>query len=204
MQTNFMNMEWDFPHNICRIEDRDNFNMFVEADKIFVSFRFDINTYKSWVVLTARTYENGEMTSTKEVLIPTPEIQLIGGVWSNHVAMRMLDGQKFVSGMLDEVFYLLKYSSEYRIHILDFPQYRKKPMDIIKVDRCFYAPFLYLIDDENEENHNIQYMDFLTENYPEAYHYALKCASFSEYLREYHDKDVEWVASNAGRKEESQ
>lgn len=186
--------EWDFPGSVVRAEDGDAFNMLVKADKVFVSFRFDLSAYKSWVVLTGRTYENGEMTSTQEVLIPTPEIQLIGGVWSNYVAMRMLDGQKFVSGILDEVYYLLKYSSEYRIHIFEFPQYRKKPLEIVKVDRCFYAPFLYLMDYENGlgEKHRIQYMDFLTRNYPEAYQYALKCTSFSNYLKEYHDKDVEW------------
>ena len=180
------NNEWYFPHNMRHINDKDN--ILVNSDKIFVSFRFDLKTYKSWVVITGRTYKNGSLTSSNELLLPTPEIQLVGGVCSNFVAMRMLKGQKFVSGALDEVYYYLKYSLEFDdLHYFGVPEERKKKIEVIKVDRCLYGPFLYLTDSDR----NIKYMDFLTENYPEACRYAIGCTSFEKYLNEYHDKDVE-------------
>lgn len=183
-------LEWDFKH-LERAAH--NNKILINSDKIFVSFRFDLNTYNSWVVLTGRTYdENGNQQSSEELLISTPKIPLIGGCWSNLVAMRMLDGQKKVSLMLDEVYYWLKYGMKYELHCNSFyvAENRKKNMEIIKVDRCIYAPFLYLTADDEVDK---VYMDFLTENYPEAYRYALKCNFFSKYLSEYHDRDVEAV-----------
>lgn len=181
------NAVWNFPHNIKVLNDKNN--TLGNSDKIFVSFRFDLKTHKSWVVLTGRKYKDGVQSSSNELLLPTPQIQLIGGVWSNFVAMRMLDGQLFVSGVLDEVYYYLKYSLEYeQLRCFNIPHNRKKKTEINKVDRCLYAPFLYLTDNDG----NIKYMDFLTKNYMDAYKFALGCTSFSKYLEEYHDKDVEW------------
>lgn len=192
-----INMDWDFTNSI----DTDN-EIFVNSDKIFVSFRFDLYTYESWVVLTGRTYDkSGKQLSSNEMLIPTPQIPLIGGCWSNSVAMRMLRGQELVSMMLDEVYYWLKYAMKFYIHynIFYYNPDRKTDIEIIKIDRCLYAPFLYLTeenvwDDENDDGDCEKiYMDFLTENYPEAYQNVQKHSSFTEYLREYHDKDVETV-----------
>ncbi len=70
-------------------------DLFTESDKIFISFRFQYKdeSYKSWIVFTGRTYDkNGTQLSSKELLVQTPRIPLMGGCWSNHTAMRISAG----------------------------------------------------------------------------------------------------------------
>lgn len=151
------------------------------AEKIFISFRFDIRTYKSWIIITGRTYDNnGDILTSDELLIETPEIPLVGGCWSNHVALRMCLGQNLVSTMLDSVYLCIKHDTS------SFYGDNRK-IEVIKVDRCLYAPLMYKLNPKNEK----EYMDVLKERYPQAYEYAIKYPIFSEYLSEYHDKDVE-------------
>lgn len=179
----------NFPEIFYRYVDTNN-DIFIKSDKIFVSFRFDHETCKSWIVLTGRTYdESGTQLSSDELLIQTPHIPLFGGCWSNYMAMCMLTGQNLVSYMLDCTYQWLKYAMKYNLYCNNFYHVndRKKDIEIIKVDRCFYGPRLSLKD----ENDNEEYMSFLSEKYPESYEQVLKYPTWDEYWENYHDKDVE-------------
>jgi hypothetical protein len=106
--------------------------------------------------------------------------------------MRMLDGQLMVSSMLDAVTNALKHI-DYVI-TLSIDKCLKLP-EIIKVDRCFYAPLLYKTDGEGNIT---EHMAYLRESHFEIYQLILKireendrgdtCKVFRE---NYHDVDVE-------------
>lgn len=163
-------------------------------DKIFVSFRFCQKTFQSEIILTGRNYnDTGCVIFSKEMKFIAPAIPLIGGVWSNHVAMRMLAGQEMLSAMLDTTTKALQYNQLYHIGI------GEQNTEIIKVDRCFYAPFLYIVEkpDFFTNFSEKQYMPFLKENYPEAYTQVLKQQTASRYWKYYHDTDVEASVGNS-------
>lgn len=157
-------------------------------DKIFVSFRFCQKTLRSEIILTGRNYNStGCVIFSKEMKFQAPDIPLIGGVWSNHVAMRMLAGQEMLSAMLDTTTKALQYNQLYHIGIAE------QSTKIVKVDRCFYAPFLYTLEkpDFFTNLSEKQYMPFLKDNYPEAYTQVLQLQTANQYWRYYHDVDVE-------------
>ena len=161
--------------------------LLVESDKIFVSFRFDWKTYESNIVLTGRKYSpSGDITYSDERLLRTPQIPLMGGCWSNVVAMRMLQGQVLVSTMLENVTNALRYmhfNYDYRAKGHD-----GKLPKIVKVDRCLYAPLLYLSSDMHNYS-NTEYMPYLQEKYPLAYQKLLE--NHEGFWSEYHEADVE-------------
>lgn len=145
---------------------------------IYVKFKFDWSTYKSWIVI-----EGGENGNKLE--ITTPQIPLIGGCWSDHVAKRMAVGQVFVSAMLESVFIQLEfiaYNNGYNVKVH-------------KVDKCFYGPILFYTKNEdgspyNDEcgDHHEEYLPLLTENHPEAYKHVLMYPNGRDYWEQYHDK----------------
>lgn len=147
---------------------------------IYVTFKFDWNNHKSWVVVTGG--ENGEKFE-----IITPQIPLIGGCWSDHVAKRMAVGQVLVSAMLESVAIQLEfhaYNKGYNIKIH-------------KIDKCFYGPLLYYSKDENGKaadnlnnciGEHREYLPLLTQNNPEAYKYVLMYPDGRDYWKLYHDK----------------
>lgn len=184
----------EFP-NFLRFQVDTTNDLFTKSDKIFLSFRFHYKdeSYRSYIVFTGRTYdENGIQQSSEELLVQTPHIPLIGGCWSNHVAMNMLAGQQLVSYLLENTYWWLKYELAYSIYHrrnIYAAETEKKDTRIIKIDRCLYAPVLYLLDKNDER----KYMSFLSEKYPEAYEKVLQYPSMSAYLENYHDADVESV-----------
>jgi hypothetical protein len=179
-----------FLKNGCELQRHIHTNfrtLLVDSERIFVSFRFDWETYESNIVLTGRTYDlGGNVDTTVEGLLRTPQIPLMGGCWSNVVAMRMLQGQVLVSTMLENVTNALKYM-HYNY------DYRAKGAagrlpKIVKVDRCLYAPFLYL-HPNNYDHENAEYMPYLADNYPQAYQQLLE--NREGFWTDYHDCDVE-------------
>lgn len=163
-------------------------------DKIFVSFHFHRKDFRSEIVLTGRNYnENGHVIFSDETKFPAPPVLLASSVWSNQVAMRMLAGQEMLSTILDTTTKVLQYNQLYQIGI------GKQNTEIIKVDRCFYAPFLYLLEkpDFFTNFSEKQYMPFLMDNYPEAYRQVLKLQTASRYWKYYHDADVETSIENS-------
>jgi hypothetical protein len=183
-----------FLKNGCELQQHIYTNyrdLLVGSERIFVSFRFDWNNYKSDIVLTGRTYDlGGNVDKSVEVLLRTPQIPLVGGCWSNVVAMRMLQGQVLVSTMLENVTNALKYM-HYNYDYRAKGKAGRLPK-IIKVDRCLYAPFLYL-HPNNYTRKNAEYMPYLVENHPQAYQYLLE--NREGFWSEYHDNDVEVVGS---------
>lgn len=144
-------------------------------EKLFITFKFDWETYVSWVVITASD-------TKKEVLLRTPQIPTIGGVWSNHVASRMAVGQMMVSSMLEAARVNLN-----TIYISDTSN-----IEVIKVDRCFYAPLLYHLRDEGLPSFKEEkiYFPMLKENYPEAFVNILALSDTRLFWAKYHDKPV--------------
>jgi hypothetical protein len=162
-------------------------SILTDSERIFVSFRFDWKTYESNIVLTGRTYDFcGNAINSLEGLLRTPQIPLIGGCWSNIVAMRMLQGQVLVSTMLENVTNALRYM-HYNYNYKNNVRGSKYP-EIIKVDRCFYAPLLYLSPD-NHDCTNTEYMPYLADNYPQSYQYLLE--DREGFWHDYHEADVE-------------
>ena len=182
-----------FGYDLGRHIHREFGKVLSKSDKIFVSLRFDWGTYKSDIVMTGRNYDrNGYVVASQECLIRTPQLPLMGAAWSNTVAMRMLQGQIFVSAMLENVANALRY--------MEYNYWQRQP-EIIKVDRCLYAPLLYLITNETEswlsvaENREyvepkIEYMAYLWENHPQAYRYLMGSTG-TDFWGNYHDADVE-------------
>jgi len=174
-------------------------DLLLTSDKVFVSFRFDWKTYKSNIVITGRAYENGKITYSQEKLIRTPQIPLMGGVWSNAVAMRMLSGQVLVSAMLENTANAIKYGIKYDVDDI-VTRSKGKPLEVVKIDRCMYAPLLHLSEyNEAYEEISDEYMDYLIENHKEAYNQLLKYKNDNlrllpaNFWKEYHDADVEAV-----------
>jgi hypothetical protein len=95
-----------------------------------------------------------------------PAIPLIGGCWSNYVAQRMLMGQMHLQFIFSAVKSSLDFLNE--TNNLD--------CTIVACDNCFYAPYLYFyrnkdgkIDNGFDDDAEKVYMDYLINEYPEAY-----------------------------------
>lgn len=176
----------DMPGYISELAVPERGLQFLEqAEKIFVSFKFDPSNCMQWIVLTGRKYVKNGRTKTCRTYLPAPQIPIVGGVWSDRVAMRMLAGQNTVSCLIESVYQYIKTSAEFGIPAANV---RINPSaDIVKVDRCLYAPFLYVMRDDGTKI----YMDFLKLRYPQAYEKVQEFPCFTEYLENYHDLDVE-------------
>lgn len=141
--------------------------------KIKVYFDFNWETYKSKIV--AEGLDDGY-----KICIDTPQVPLVGGCFSEYVYVRMVTGQMFVSNMLDMVSFNLDFTAN---KLLNTYNPGNEKVEIIKIDRCFYAPFLYTW----KENGKKEYSHMLEDKYPEALK-ALKGLNPDEnYWEKYHD-----------------
>lgn len=139
-------------------------------DTIEIYFVFDWNDYTSKIVI--------EGIDTKEkVNLKTPQIPLMGGCISNYVVNRLVIGQIFVSSMLEAVRVNIEFlANEY------LTENNKNKKEIIKIDRCFYAPFLIKMNDGKME-----YTKILEEKYPEALEVLKNLKDDESYWKKYHD-----------------
>lgn len=158
-------------------------------DKIFVSFRFQPKNFRSEIVLTGRNYEeNKHVIFSEETAFQAPPVLQVSSVWSNQVAMRMLAEQEMLSSMLDITTKILQHN-QFCIG--------KQNTEFIKIDRCFYAPFLYMLEKPDLKSDFFtnfskkKYMPFLKDNYPEAYEQVLCLQTAGRYWKYYHNADVE-------------
>lgn len=143
-----------FSNKINEIE-----NILLENKEVTVSFEFNWDNYKSYIVIKGT--ENQDV-----VKLETPQIPLIGGVWSNFVATRCITGQIMVSAMIESVYtQLLFMVKKYNLGA-----------NIAKIDKCFYAPLMYYITDEQGnlagsdiEKPIIKYSEILINKFPEQY-----------------------------------
>ena len=165
------------------IHDEDIKNLLKTNHKVLVSFRFDWESYESWIVVT------GVLTGIKLEFI-TPQIPLIGGVWSNLVATRMITGQVLVSSLLECVKTQIEYVNESNNY----------DAEIIVVDKCFYAPFMYYTRNTygklcngngNESDTFKDYSYILTKGYPKSYKAVLALKSGESYWKTFHDTITE-------------
>jgi len=146
--------------------------------KVYVTFKFDWNNYNSWIVVTGA--DDGH-----ECKLNTPQIPLLGGCWSDYVATRCITGQTLISAMLESVSIQLKFITKNN----------NKNTDIVKCDKCFYAPFLYYTVDEsgnmcdgfNGEKTHKEYNDILKIQNPVAYKQICDLKSGENYWTKYHD-----------------
>lgn len=143
-------------------------------EKIKVYFDFNWDTYKSKIV--AEGLDDGF-----KIYVDTPQVPLIGGVFSEYVYVRMVTGQMFVSNMLDMVSFNLDFTAN---NVLSSNKNGTKKVEIVKIDRCFYAPFLYLSNRDEEK----EYSPMLKEKYPEALKVLKELKSGENYWDKYHDK----------------
>lgn len=140
--------------------------------KIKIFFKFDWKTYESQIIIKG-------LDTQEEIALYTPQIPLMGGCFSNFVSTRMVTGQIFVSSMLEMVRFNLDYLANERYVIKD----RNYDVEIIKIDRCFYAPFLIRENKEKEK----EYQPILEEKYPEALEVLKNLKSGENYWEKYHD-----------------
>ena len=168
-------------------DSREMHEFYMQAERIFVSFRFNWETYESSdIVITGRAYNSdGSIAYLSEKMIHTPRVQQIGGCWSNYVALRLLSSQTMISTMLENVTNTLIFLVKYKL---------KKDITVTKVDRCFYAPYLYFTEDEHifDNPRKTEYMPYLIQNHPEAYQQVLnRGRKATGYWNDYHDADME-------------
>lgn len=136
---------------------------------IKIYFVFDWESYRSKIIIEG-------INNKQRIELDIPQIPLLGGVMSNYVSNRLVIGQVFVSSMLECV----------RLHIdyLANERYAKEvETKVIKIDRCFYAPFLTYRDKEE----NIKYQPILEEKYPEALEVVKNLKEGENYWKVYHD-----------------
>ena len=128
---------------------------------LYLKHEFNWSTYESRLVLVG-----GE----KKLYFPMPQIPLMGGCWSNHVAQRMLMGQMYLQFVFKSAIASLEF-----LKATNFLSCK-----IVPCDNCFYAPYLYFyknkdgsMDQGGGDSPEKVYMEYLIKEYPEAYHWLM-------------------------------
>lgn len=145
-------------------------------DKIKVYFDFDWETYDSQIIVEG-------LTNGRKIYLKVPRIPLVGGCFSEFVYGRMLTGQMFVSSILDIVSFNLDFFIN---NIYSSRNKWNNKVEIIKIDRCFYAPFLYMRNEEGE----IEYSEMLKNKYPESIEVLKSLKPNENYWDKYHDNHL--------------
>ena len=163
----------DMPEGDINLSCLPNIIEFINSNKkIKIYFKFDWETYNSQIVIKG-------LDTQEEIMLDTPQIPLMGACFSNFVSTKMVIGQMFVSSMLEMVRFNLEYLANERYVIDD----RDYDIEIIKIDRCFYAPFLVRKNKEKKE----EYQPILEERYPEALEVLKNLKDGENYWKIYHD-----------------
>ena len=175
LNNSFRDFYYIFENNGARLIDLDGITHLVTQNniiKIYFVFNWDDNTSK--IVI--------EGTDTKEkVQLKTPQIPLVCGVFSNYVVNRLVIGQILVSSMLEAI----RVNIEFLVneYLIRHNQEEENKKEIIKIDRCFYAPFLIKRNKEGKE----EYEPILEERYPEALEVLKNLKDGENYWKIYHD-----------------
>lgn len=151
------------------------FNIIRFNKKIKIYFSFDWKSYESKIVLEG-------LDNSFKIFLDVPQIPLAGACASDYVYARMVTGQMYISNLLEMVSFNLDFYANSMNVRKDYGDHKKT--EIIKIDRCFYAPFLTRITKEGE----IEYSHLLKEKYPEALNELKNLKQLEEnYWRKYHD-----------------
>lgn len=138
--------------------------------KVKIYFDFNWNTYKSKIMI--KGIDNGFSFG-----FDMPQIPLVGGCFSDIVYSKMVTGQMLISNMLEIVYFNLDFFVKNITSI-------NHEIEIVKIDRCFYAPFLVRLgkDDKGE----YRYSELLLNN-PDALNALKSLGEEENYWQKYHD-----------------
>ena len=158
--------------------DNELINILKENKNVLISFKFDWQSYKSWILVVGKEKNN-------KMEIETPQIPLLGGCWSDSVATRCITGQIFLSAMMECV----------KIQVEYIARHLRLDVCVYNNDKCFYAPFMYynkgssFTVEHTDGEYEKEYHPILNERYPEAYQFVSNLNNNENFWEKFFDDE---------------